>query len=98
MASFNMGPHPRMMEIINATPGLKMAVPLTDFLEALRLREQGAAWKDLTPEGVSMAVWYRLYTAYEEDEREVHAKRSAEVERIERDRVSDNLGYFRSRG
>lgn len=83
MPSFNLGPHPRMMKILEANGGkLKMTVPLTDFLEALEKHDKGYSWKDLAPDGVTYIEWYSLYAAYEEDEAETLAWRNEELERM----------------
>jgi len=106
MAKFNMGPHPRMMDILNANPDVKMAVPLTDFIEALRKHETGYRWKDLAPDSVPMITWYALYDAYLVDEfnnqldreeklKEIdNAQRSSEIDRTEINRVTDIRGHI----
>ena len=67
MASFNLGPHPTMLSVLDKYD-LKQKVPLTEFINALDKRENGYNWRDLAPEGVPHVAWYLLYDAYLEDE------------------------------
>lgn len=67
MASFNLGPHPSMLAVLDKY-NLKEKVPLTEFIEALDKRDRGYNWRDLIPDGVSHVAWYLLYDAYLEDE------------------------------
>jgi hypothetical protein len=48
MATFNLGPHPRMMTILNKN-NLKEVIPLTDFIDALDKHEKGLHLERLAP-------------------------------------------------
>jgi hypothetical protein len=56
--------------------------------------KKGYTWKDLLPDGVSAIVWFELHEAYLEDEKENRNGRQAEVERIERERITDIRGHI----
>lgn len=84
MAKFALGPHPRMLDILNANPEVKKAVPLSPtFLDALDKHEKGYRWQDLVPDGVPLITWYHLYDAYLEDEFYNQLDRQEKLKEIE---------------
>jgi hypothetical protein len=82
------------MKTILEKHDLKETISLPEFINALDQHEKGYRWKDLTPDGVSAIVWYELHEAYLEDEKENKNGRQAEIDRIERTRVTDIRGHI----
>jgi hypothetical protein len=97
VATFNLGPHPRMKQILDSNPEVKMAVPLTDFINALNKHEKGYTWKDLAPEGVPMLTWYALYDAYLKDEFNNKMDREQKLVEIENGRTTEESRYVGNR-
>lgn len=97
MATFNLGPHPSMMSVLDKYD-LKDKIPLTEFIEALRKREIGYSWRDLIPDGVSHVAWYLLYEAYLEDEERNNGWKAQRLNELAEGGTGEphegNIGYF----